>query len=112
MKQQFERKYQNEISFNIAGTSHDNRQGYIHYINNNKNAYLMFRRDSKNPYDKNAVQIIGYVPDGKIVNLGFVPCKLAPYIADALDNNKGAYIKSYKIIGNKNYTGMNVTARF
>lgn len=113
MKQQFIRKYENELAFNIAGTTYGGRQGFIHYINNNKDtAYLMFKRDKNNKFDKNAVKIVGYVPEGKLVELGFVPKDIAPRIAKALDTNSGAYIKSYRLIGDKHYTGMNVVARF
>lgn len=88
-----------KINFNIAGVTHENRQGYIQYLRKHKNAFLIYVRENKNEYDENAIKILDYVPNGKCVPLGYVPRETAKKIAPYVDKGYKLYTHSYNIVG-------------
>lgn len=96
-------------SYNIAGTSHNNRNGIIHHLRLVGIQYLMHVRDPKNEYDKNAIKIIARDKTNKCYMLGFIPAKIAKEIAPLMDNGYKVWVDDCKFIGNKkDYISMNL----
>lgn len=93
----------NTINFKIKGTTFDNRQGYIAYLNKHADAFLVYSREKNNPHDKNAIAIAGYVPNGKYVPVGYVPKEIASEIAPLIDKGYRIYTHGYKIVGGHGY---------
>lgn len=102
-------------STHVAGTTFNNRQGYICYIAKNSNkAYVSVRRDKNNKFDANAIKVIGHVNGGKHVELGFIPKELAAKIAPVMDSGKRPWVEDFKVVcGGKNRTyGMVIDIKY
>lgn len=102
-------------SMHIAGTTFNNRQGYICYIAKNaKKAYVSVRRDKNNKFDANAIKVIGHVTGGKHVELGFIPKEIAAKIALVMDAGKKPWVDGFKVVcGGKNHTyGMVIDIKY
>lgn len=102
-------------STHIAGTTFNNRQGYICYIaKNSDKAYVSVRRDKNNKFDINAIKVIGHVNGGKHVELGFIPKELAAKIAPVMDSGKRPWVNDFRVVcGGKNRTyGMVIDIKY
>jgi hypothetical protein len=82
----------------VAGVTFNGRQGFIAYVAKNmQNSFVTLRRDPNNAYDKNAIQVIAVVKNGKNVQLGFVPKELAKALAPAMDQGLRPWVKNFRI---------------
>lgn len=105
----------NTMSFHVAGTTFNGRQGYICYLNRNKqDAYCSLRRERKNPADPNAIAVIGHVRGGKHVMLGYVPRAEAKTLAPVMDAGKTAWCDGFRVVcgGPKRTYGIVVTVSY
>lgn len=100
----------NIYTFKVAGVTFEKRQNYIHYIAQNPGAFLLYRRERKNAFDPNAIKVLAKVPEGKCVQLGYVPKELAEKLAPLLDKNYNIKTNSYAITGGRRFNhGVEVT---
>lgn len=82
----------------VTGVTFSRRQGFIAYVAKNiQNSFVTLRRDPNNAYDKNAIQVIAVVKNGKTVQLGFVPEKLARTLAPAMDQGLRPWVINFRI---------------
>ncbi|MFW6016148.1 MAG: HIRAN domain-containing protein [bacterium] len=68
------------------------------------NSVIKLKRDYKNKYDKNAIEVI----DKSDVSLGYIPKELACILADRLDDGEKYIAKIDKIISNRRKTSLNI----
>lgn len=97
------------ITCKVAGTTFDNRQGYICNARKAKNCYVFLRRDRNNKFDKNAIAVM-VKADGKFMQVGFVPATIAKDLAPALDAGAKARVRRFGFVGGGGYNhGMRLT---
>lgn len=101
------------LTTNIAGVTHDKRQGYLNYIKrqNAADIRLTFKREPNNPYDNNAIRVCARnIQTGKYVECGYIPAKTAKTLAPLMDAGIFIFATGFKITGLSQTTlGMNVT---
>lgn len=84
------------ISFTVAGTTFENRQGLIHYLKQRERngAYITYSiaREKDNDYDPLACKVLAHVTQkghkDKWIPIGYVPKTHNAEIAATLDANK------------------------
>lgn len=105
----------NIIKTHIAGTTFNNRQGFICYLNAHAtDAYVTVRREPNNPFDPNAVRVLGHVRGGKHVDLGYIPRNLAEELAPIMDKGEKAFVQDFSVVRArhaKNY-GVVITIKY
>ena len=122
LKYKTQEKQSHDFSIHVAGVTHENRQGYLIYLSkqiakevaeNGRETFLTLRREPKNPFDSNAIQIIAHVPSqNKHIPIGYVPAKVAKDMAPLMDNGYKVWTSDFAIVGGfgRNY-GMKLTGR-
>lgn len=83
-----------KIEVKVAGTTFNNRQGKLWNLRKNeKDAYVMLRREINNEHDKNAIAVIAVT--GKThAKIGYVPANVALWLAPKLDAHQ--FVRVYR----------------
>lgn len=82
----------------VAGSTFSNRQGFICYLQKNKEkAFVTVQRERNNKFDPNAIRVIGHVRGGKHVDLGYLPKELASKVAPIMDAGNKPWVESFVV---------------
>lgn len=96
-----------KYEFKLVGVTKGNRQGYINYINKEKDACLMYRL-SPTKNEPNRVKVLAWVPGKKVVEIGFLPKNIANEIAPLMRKGFHIWTYGYKILTNGERWGVKV----
>lgn len=96
------------MDIRVKGTTFENRQGFLAYLNKQTNLSGWLRREPNNKFDPNAIAVIAYAKDaGKVIKVGYIPKELAETIAPKMDDGKKIWVKKFAVTGG---SGMNYGA--
>ena len=92
--------YGNQMTFNVAGTTYEGRQGKLIALKKaGRGSYIVLRRETTNPHDANAIAVVCVLPNGTHMKIGYVPRGFARQLAKVVDAGGKTRVRSYDVVG-------------
>lgn len=96
------RRVKLQMVVRVAGTTFENRQERLEFLKQFpvENLKVTLKREERNPFDRNAIQIIVHIPEiNRKTVIGYVPRGLARELSRVIDAGVRVEAKLLEIIG-------------